>query len=141
VTAPAANSSAAQSMYLRVGGAHAVRRVVDRLYAWIWHDDVLYLRYFANIDKPTLKAHMVRLLSEVLGGPVRYTGRDLGVAHAHLRDSEGRPAPVTAEHYARVVDYVVAALLVEHPPADILEAVRDVLDSVKPQIVGAGHPA
>jgi hemoglobin len=136
VTAPTANPS----MYARIGGAPTVRRVVDRLYAWIFHDDVLYLRYFANVDKPTLKAHMVRLLSQVLGGPTQYT-RDLGDAHARLRDSEGRPVTVTAEHYARVADYVIAGLLVEHPPTDILEAVRGVLASVQPQIVGAQRVA
>lgn len=125
------------SMYQRVGGAPTVRRVVDRMYAWIFHDDVLYLRYFVHVEKPTIKAHMVKLLSQVLGGPNQYTGRDLGEAHAHLRDSEGRPVAVTAEHYARVGDYVIAALLVEHPPTDVLDAVRGVLASAESQIVGA----
>jgi truncated hemoglobin YjbI len=87
VTAPTANPS----MYARIGGAPTVRRVVDRLYAWIFHDDVLYLRYFANVDKPTLKAHMVRLLSQVLGGPTQYRVHIVRVPAHHLVSDRHRP--------------------------------------------------
>jgi hemoglobin len=113
--------------YQRIGGATTVRRVVDRLYAWILRDDNLYLPYFEHLDMVPLRAHMVKLLSQVLGGPHEYTGRDLAVAHARLN--------ITAEHYGRVGDYLIAALLVEHTPPDIIAAVQDVLAAQQPNIV------
>jgi hemoglobin len=66
VTSP--TTQPAESMYTRIGGAPTVRRVVDRMYAWILRDDVLYLRYFDGVDMAPLKAHMVALLSQLLGG-------------------------------------------------------------------------
>lgn len=132
---------AAETAFERIGGATAVRRVVDRLYACIVRDDQLFLTYFEPIDLPRLKAHMVKLLSQVLGGPAGYSGRDLREAHAHLRDANGSPVRVTAAHYHRVCDYVIAALLIEHAPPDVVDAVKGVLAQVQGDIVGAGAAA
>jgi hemoglobin len=115
------------TMYERIGGAPTVRRVVDRLYAWTLRDDELYLSYFEGRDLTRLRAHMVALLSQVLGGPREYHGRDLADAHAGLG--------ITDAHYSRVGDYLVAALLVEHAPEDIVAAVQGVLVEQRPAIV------
>jgi hemoglobin len=117
------------SMYARLGGAPTIRRVVDRLYQRIFADTELYLRYFAHVDKPTLKAHMAMLLTDVFGGPKQYTGRDLRTAHAHLRDSQGRPVRVTPADFRKVGQYVLGAVLLENPDDDIAAAVPVVLAS------------
>lgn len=113
-------------MYDRLGGGEVVRSVVERLYLLITEDDQLR-GYFDNVDLTSQKRHMAALLSQVLGGPKEYDGRDLAVAHA--------PLGITAEHYARVGDYLVAALLVAHAPRDIIDAVADVLEASRSQIV------
>lgn len=122
------DASSDASAYDRIGGAATVRRVVDRLYYWISRDDELFLRYFADVSLPRLRAHMVTLLSQALGGPGEYTGRELAEAHAGLQ--------ITAEHHQRVCDYVVAGLLVEHAPRDVVNAVADLLDDLRPKVVG-----
>ena len=116
--------------YEAIGGAPTVRSAVDRLYFWISRDDDLFNAYFRDVNLGALKAHMVALLSQTLGGPKTYTGREMHEAHAGLA--------IRPEHYDRVVDYVEAALLVEHCPRPILHVVQGVLASLKPAIVAQG---
>jgi hemoglobin len=118
-----------RTMYDRIGGAITVRRVAYSLYAWIRDDDILFLTYFKDVDMIKLRGHMAVLLSQVLGGPKAYTGRDMANAHAGLG--------ITAAHFDRVVDYLLAALHLEHAPADVIEAVRQVAEGARPDIVTA----
>ena len=119
-----------ESMYDGIGGAPAIRGVVDQLYVWILADEQLQ-PYFDGVEIARVKRHMAALLSDVLGGPTPYTGPDLGEAHSKLG--------VTSEHYDRVVDLAAAALLLAHVPRDVLAAVEGVLAQTKPQI--ATEPA
>jgi hemoglobin len=118
---------AAPTPYDVIGGARAVRAVVDRLYFYISRDDDLFNNYFRETNLGALKAHMVALLSQTLGGPKQYEGREMAEAHARLH--------IAPAHYDRVADYVEASLLIEHCPRAILALVQDVLASLKPAIV------
>ncbi|NJC67963.1 group 1 truncated hemoglobin [Planosporangium flavigriseum] len=118
-------------MYERIGGAETVRSVVDRLYVLVIEDERLR-GYFDNVDLASQKRHMAALLSQVLGGPKAYGGRDLAEAHAPLR--------ITAEHYALVGDYLTAALLIAHAPRDVIDAVGEVLAASRGQIVRSVEP-
>jgi hemoglobin len=112
-------------MYDRLGGQPAVRRIVDRLYASTLRDDKLYHRYFEGVDMVPLRAHMVMLLSQLLSGSALTF--DLGKAHAGLN--------ITNDHYDRVGDYLIAAIRIEHVPTDVLIAIEDTLEAVRPLIV------
>ncbi len=122
-------NSAASTPYEIIGGAPTIRSAVERMYFWILKDDLLYNRYFRGVDMPGLKAHMVALLSQTLGGPKVYDGRSMSDAHAHLH--------IESEHYVRVGKYVVATLLVEQAPWEVIETVRDVLAQLEPAVCGA----
>jgi hemoglobin len=113
-------------MYTRVGGGPAIKQVVDLLYTWILADEQLS-PYFEHVTVHELKRHMAALLAQVLGGPQEYGGRELGPAHEGLN--------ITPEHYTRVTDYALAALLFAHAPRDVVAAVEDTLGAVRPQIV------
>jgi hemoglobin len=116
------------TMYVRVGGGPAIKQVVDQLYTWILADDQLS-PYFERVTVESLKRHMAALLAQVLGGPAEYGGRDLGFAHTGLN--------ITPEHYTRVVDLALASLFLAHAPREIVTAVEETLEAVRPQIVGA----
>lgn len=118
----------ASTPYEIIGGAPTIRSAVERLYFWICKDDLLYNRYFRGVDMPSLKAHMVALLGQTLGGPRLYSGRDMAAAHVHLHIEPG--------HYDRVGKYVVATLLVEQAPWEIIDTVQDVLAKLKPSVCG-----
>ncbi|MEU4240121.1 group 1 truncated hemoglobin [Actinoplanes sp. NPDC026619] len=106
------------SLYGRIGGEPAVTEAVNRLYRVILADDRLQ-PYFAGVDLPRLKSHMVALLSQLLGGPESYSGRELRAAHAGL--------DITPGHYDLVGAYLIGVLAGLGAPDDLLNAVRTVL--------------
>jgi hemoglobin len=114
------------SDYERVGGAPTIRLVVDRFYALVLADDEL-AGYFTGMDIARIKRHQVLLLSQVLGGPVSYDGRDLAEAHRHLQ--------VSAAHYERVGQYLTGLLWKLDVDTDIIFRVADTLAAVRDQIV------
>jgi hemoglobin len=92
------------SAYERVGGAPAVKAVVDRFYQRVLADGEL-ARYFADLDESgmtQLKRHQVAMVSQVLGGPRAYAGRDLAEAHRRL--------DIPALHYRRASHLLVGTM-------------------------------
>jgi hemoglobin len=114
------------SDYERVGGGPAVTAVVDRFYTTVLADPQLS-GYFENVDLPRLKRHQVLLVSQVLGGPAQYDGRDLASAHATL--------DVTKDDFGRVVEHLVAALKEASVPPDIIDRVGSTLAGTEADIV------
>lgn len=106
------------TFYTRIGGQPAVTTAVDALYRVVLGDDRL-TDYFDGLDLDRLKDHMVALLSQVLGGPAEYTGRDLRGAHFGLG--------IVPEHYDLVAAYLVGILAGLGVDDEVLAAVRAVL--------------
>lgn len=102
------------SDYERIGGAPAVRSVVQSFYESVLADPDL-AGMFVDVDMSRLKRHQVQLISHVLGGPVEYEGRDLRVAHEGLA--------IRPRHFAAVVAHLVAALREADVPADVVDRV------------------
>lgn len=117
------------SAYERVGGAGAVSSVVNRFYELVLADDQL-APFFANVDMSRLKRHQVLLISQVLGGPAAYDGRDLRAAHAGLE--------ITHEDFARVVSHLVTACEEADVPPDIISAVGEELAGAEKDVVTVG---
>ncbi|WP_127551179.1 group 1 truncated hemoglobin [Actinoplanes sp. OR16] len=106
--------------------ARTVPAAVDALYRVILSDDRLS-PYFAGVDIGHLKQHMTALLTQVLGGPSAYAGRDLRTAHARLA--------VTAADYDLVGAYLIGVLAGLGADDDLLASVRAVLAATAPDIV------
>ncbi|MEU4427957.1 group 1 truncated hemoglobin [Actinoplanes sp. NPDC024001] len=118
--------STEESFYLRIGGEPAVSAAVAALYRVILADDRL-AGYFAGIDLDRLSRHMIALLSQVLGGPAEYSGRDLRGAHRHLG--------ITAAHYDLVGAYLIGVLAGLGVDDEVLAAVRGVLAASAEDVV------
>ena len=114
------------TLYARIGGEPAVSAAVDALYRVVLTDDRLR-SYFAGTDVGLLRRHMVALLSQVLGGPQHYTGRDLRTAHLGLG--------VTAAHYALVSAYLMGVLAGLGADEHALAAVRSILITTAPDVI------
>jgi hemoglobin len=114
------------SHYDRIGGAPTVREAVDRFYALVLADGDL-APYFATAEVSEVKRHQVLLLSQVLGGPAAYDGRDLGDAHRGLG--------ITEAHYNKVVGYLVSVLVELGADDEAIAAAGSVVAGVKPDIV------
>ncbi|MEP6648825.1 MAG: group 1 truncated hemoglobin [Lapillicoccus sp.] len=121
-----ADGSTQQSDYDAVGGGAAVSAVVERFYQLVVGDPRL-APFFDGVDMPALKRHQVFLVSQVMGGPVEYEGRELRDAHAGLNIGE--------DDFAAVVGHLVASLREFDVPADIIDRVVSALGATRPDIV------
>jgi hemoglobin len=117
-----------QTDYERVGGADAVTTVVQLFYERVLADPEL-AGYFTGVDIPRLKRHQVLLISQVLGGPAEYDGRDLRDAHAGMS--------ITSDHYARVFGHLVAVLHDAGVEAEIIGRVETELAGAERDIVSS----
>jgi hemoglobin len=87
-----------KSLYDRLGGKPAIQAVVDDFIGNVAGDPRINQR-FASATIPRLKAMLVDQMCEASGGPCKYTGQSMKVAHAGMRISE-------AEFNALVEDLV-----------------------------------
>jgi hemoglobin len=114
------------SDYAAVGGAPAITAVVGRFYELVVGDDRL-AGYFEGVEMVRLKRHQVALVSQVMGGPVAYEGRDLRAAHEGMG--------ISTDDFAVVVGHLVTALTEAGVPADIIGRVGAALGGTEPDIV------
>jgi hemoglobin len=125
-TSESRNFTDTQSDYERIGGGPAVKAVVDRFYELILKDDQL-VGFFDEADLPRLKRHQVLLISQVLGGPANYDGRDLREAHADL--------DISLDDYLNVVSHLVQAMVEARVPPEIIERVGETLAATERDVV------
>ena len=115
-----------QSDYAAVGGAPAITAVVGRFYDLVVADDRL-AGYFEGVEMARLKRHQVALVSQVMGGPVEYSGRDLSAAHQGMG--------ISTDEFAVVVDHLVTALTEAGVEPAIIGRVGDALGGTESDIV------
>jgi hemoglobin len=118
----------APSDYERVGGGRAVRAVVDDFYQRVLADPSL-APFFTGVDITGLKRHQVLLVSQVIGGPAQYDGRELDQAHAHL--------DIADDDFDAVVVHLVASLQGAGVPDDVIGRVGEALGAMRPAVVTA----
>ena len=116
------------SHYDRLGGAATIKEAVDRFYARLLEDAEL-APYFAYTDLAALRRHQVLLLSQALGGPAAYDGRQLGDAHRGLG--------ITDADYDKVVGHLVSVLVELGADDQAIAAAGTVVAEVKGDIVGS----
>ena len=114
------------SDYEAVGGAPAVRAVVDDFYKRVLADARL-APFFVGVELPRLKRHQALLVTKVLGGPDAYYGRSLRDAH-HGMD-------ITAADFARVAGHLVAALRHAGVPEAVIDRAGAAVLDTKADIV------
>ncbi len=76
-----------KSLYDRLGGKPAIQAVVDDFIGNVAGDPRINQR-FANANIPRLKTMLVDQICETGGGPCKYTGQPMKVAHAGMRITE-----------------------------------------------------
>lgn len=115
-----------RSDYAAVGGAPAISAVVDRFYQLVLGDDRLR-GYFDGTEMVRLKRHQVALVSQVMGGPVGYEGRELRAAHEGMNISDG--------DFAAVAGHLVTALTEAGVDRDIIDRVVATIAGTEADIV------
>ena len=75
------------TLYDKYGGFSVISKLVQAFYEKVLASDNL-APYFEDINMQKLMDHQAKFFSDILGGPVEYTGRELKVAHAGLGITE-----------------------------------------------------
>jgi len=120
-----------ESLYNRLGGAHAIAQVVDDFVDRLWVNEVLNAnpknKEAMGISKPALKYLATELTCMATGGPQKYSGRGMKEVHSGLNISE-------KEWDAMVVDFK-ASLNKFNVPAKEQTELLEVVGGVKGDIV------
>jgi len=72
------------NLFDKYGGFATVSQIVRAFYKEISVSQAL-TPYFEGVNMERLIAHQTQLISQILGGPATYTGRELGNAHSFLK--------------------------------------------------------
>jgi hemoglobin len=77
-------STASAGLYERLGGDEGVGMIVD---TWVMtiSSDSRISQYFANADIGMLQSHLYDQLCQLVGGPCKYSGKDMKSAHAGMK--------------------------------------------------------
>ena len=119
------------SLYDRLGQEVGIRTAVDDFYVRVVSDPEL-APFFEGIDLARLRRHQTALLSQVTGGPIEYSGRDLAAGHAGLG--------IGPADFDRVVGHLVATLTGLGVAAEDIGEVGAALTAHRDDIVTATDP-
>lgn len=115
-----------KSLYERLGGKPAIQAVVDDFIGNVAADARIN-SFFAHTDIPRLNNMLVSQICEATGGPCKYAGRSMKVAHAGMG--------VTDAHFNALVEDLVKTLDKLNVPAKEKNELLTALASMKGDIV------
>jgi hemoglobin len=75
------------TLFERIGGKPAVQLAVEQFYVRVLADPLL-APFFEKTDLARLKSHQFAFLSQVMGGPRKYSGETMARAHSRLSIEE-----------------------------------------------------
>ena len=115
-----------KSLYDRLGGKPAITAVVDDFVGTVAGDARINKR-FASANIPRLKSMLVDQICEATGGPCKYTGQSMKVAHAGMK--------ITDPEFGALVEDLVKSLDKFKVPAPEKTELLTALGSMKGDIV------
>lgn len=116
-----------QPILEQIGGMDAVKAAVDVFYKKVLADDSIN-HFFKNTDMGKQKLKQQAFLAFVFGGPVKYDGKDMRKAHAHL---EG----LNEDHFNAVAGHLVATLQELNVPQNLIDQIVNITISVKDDVL------
>ena len=115
------------SLYLEIGGQDAVTAAVDEFYKRVMSDSELE-EFFADTNMEVQKKHQVNFLTMALGGPKKYSGRDMRKAHEHMNLLDHH-FDLIKKHLSETLEYLGVPCEKIKKTMDIVEPLRnDVLN-------------
>jgi len=123
------------SLYERLGGVYAIATVVDDFIERLLVNDTLNANPAINeararVPRAGLKFQVTAMVSEATGGPEKYTGRTMKVAHQHLNITETEWQAMKADFKTTLDKFSV--------PAGEQGELFAIVESLKGEIVIAG---
>lgn len=114
------------SLYDKYGGFSTVSKLVHTFYKKVGESESL-APYFVGVNLEQLMDHQNKFFSDILGGPVKYTG-------AHLKDIHAR-LNITNEAFFEVAELLEETLEDMGVESTDIETILGIVAGVKPDIV------
>lgn len=120
----------AQTIYDRLGGEAAMNAAVDIFYHKVLADDRIN-KFFEDVDMEKQAAKQKAFLTLALGGPNKYSGKDMRVGHAHLVKRG-----LNDTHFNAVMENLAATLRELKVPAELIAQAAAVAESTRKDVLG-----
>ena len=114
------------TLYDKYGGFSTISKLIQAFYEKVADSENL-APYFEGIDMQKLMDHQTKFFSDILGGPVEYTGRQLKAVHANLAITED-----AFSELAELNEETLEDMSVEDTD---IETVMEIVNGVKSDIV------
>lgn len=121
-----ATQAQTQTLFSRLGGMPAVNAAVDIFYRKVIEDDTIS-HFFRHIDMERQSGKLKAFLAYAFGAPMKYDGKSMHAAHAHMH--------ITEAHFNAVAGHLVATLQELNVPQELIDEVVAIAVSVKGDIV------
>lgn len=125
----------AMSLYDELGGEAAVDAAVDVFYRKVLADERI-AGFFVGVDMDQQKRKQRAFLTVALGGPNKYTGRGMRMAHARAV-SQG----LSDVHFDAVVGHLAATLRELGVPDEKVAEAGAIVETTRDQVLGRSGAA
>lgn len=119
-----------QSLYDRIGGEAAVNAAVDIFYRKVLSDNRIN-KFFEGVDMDKQAAKQKAFLTVALGGPNKYSGKDMRDGHAHLVKHG-----LNDSHFDAVIENLGATLTELKVPNELIAEAAAIAESTRNDVLG-----
>jgi hemoglobin len=116
------------TLYDKYGGFATVNKLVQSFYKKVSESEDL-APYFKGVDIQALMDHQTKFFSEILGGPVKYTGPQLKAVHVSMG--------ITEDAFSEVAELLEETLEDMSVEDDDIATIMGIVGGVKSDIVTA----
>jgi hemoglobin len=117
------------SIFSKIGGINALHNIVDSFYDKVMADETVN-HFFADADMDIQRGKMKAFLMMALGGPVKFTGKDMRKAHVHLV-----AGGLTDKHYNAIGNHLDASLKEYGVDETTRTSIAKVVESVRKDVL------
>ncbi len=118
------------TLYERIGGKDAIDAAVDIFYGKVLADERIK-HFFDNTDMDEQRKKQKRFLAYAFGAPVKYEGKDMRTAHAHLVERG-----LNDDHFNAVGENLVNTLIDLKVPQDMIDEVVALVETTRDDVLG-----
>ena len=125
-----AATASKKSLYERIGGEGAVDAAVDVFYRKVLSDSRIS-HFFNGVNMDTQRTKQKAFLTMALGGPNKYSGKDMRAGHAQLV-ARG----LNGSHFDAVMENLGATLTELGVPGDLIAEAAAIAESTRNDVLG-----
>lgn len=117
------------NVFQKIGGINTLHDIVDTFYDKVMADETVN-SFFKGTNMEMQRAKMKAFLMMALGGPVKFTGKEIRSAHIHLVQGG-----LTDVHFNAVSKHLDNSLAAFKVSPEIRKEIADVVENVRKEVL------